>query len=502
MITVDKSRHWLEQQSIKRPSAIAFNYGGNDVMYKEFYEECLTAVKYLNDCGIKENENIGLLFEHTHVFFIVVNAIWLIGAVPVLFNSKIGRDEVANQAKRADVKIIIASGILFSDSSSRNTKTENPFSQFGIKLFFYEYKSTGQQNPNFPSVIYPEFDINKNALMLYTSGSSGKPKAAVHTFNSLFESVNATDQFSQLSENDVWLSSLPHFHIGGFMILLRALLTGGKVVYPNSLAFKEIKKSIEEFHPSHISFVSTTLLKFLEENFIPDINTKQVYLGGGPLDPNICLDAFKKGWPLVKSYGSTETCSMVTALHPEEIKLKPDSAGKAIEQNQIVILKNDKYELAKSPNDTGEIAIKCGSMFKEYYKDRATTSQKIIDGFYHTGDFGWLDNDGYLFVLSRREDIIITGGENVSAAEVEQIFMNLDSIRDVFVFGLPDIKWGQKLCAAIVAQNFTEDELKKSLKQKTAPFKIPKEFYFIEEIPRTELGKVNRALLFKMLKLD
>jgi O-succinylbenzoic acid--CoA ligase len=141
-------------------------------------------------------------------------------------------------------------------------------------------------------------------------------------------------------------------------------------------------------------------------------------------------------------------------------------------------------------------------MFKEYYNDGETTSKKIIDGFYYTGDLGWIDDEGYLFVLSRREDIIITGGENVSAAEVEQILLDIDSVSDVFVFGLPDKKWGQKLCAALVAKNLSAEELKIILKQKTAPFKIPKELYFIDEIPRTELGKVNRPLLLKLLKLD
>jgi O-succinylbenzoic acid--CoA ligase len=493
MITVNKTAHWLKQQSVSRPNAIAFNCDANKFTYKNFYEECLAAAQFLSGRGINENDNIGLLFEHNHKFFIAVNALWFIGAVPVLLNTKDTNDEILKQAKQADVKIIVA---------SKNYEAKYIFDQSGIILILPEDKIYRQNNLDFSSSALADFNINKNALILFTSGSSGKPKAAVHTFNSLFASVNATDHFSGLSESDVWLSSLPHFHIGGFMILLRGLLTGSQIIYPTSLAYEDIKKSIVEFQPSHISFVTTTLLKLLEENFIPSKKTKQVYLGGGPLNPDICLEAFKKGWPLVKSYGSTETCSMAAAMRPEEIQFKPDSAGKAIGQNQIAILKKDDNAISNLPDNAGEIIIRCDSMFKEYYNDGETTSKKIIDGFYYTGDLGWIDDEGYLFVLSRREDIIITGGENVSAAEVEQILLDIDSVSDVFVFGLPDKKWGQKLCAALVAKNLSAEELKIILKQKTAPFKIPKELYFIDEIPRTELGKVNRPLLLKLLKLD
>jgi len=143
-------------------------------------------------------------------------------------------------------------------------------------------------------------------------------------------------------------------------------------------------------------------------------NLKYVFLGGGPSQIELITEAVKKSWPIVKVYGSTETCSMITALYPEDTKSKPDSAGKPIGQNKIKITN-------KSQNELGEIAVSSKSLFKKYYNDQQTTNNKLQNGWYYTGDYGWIDNEGYLYIESRRDDLIISGGENISSYEVELI---------------------------------------------------------------------------------
>ncbi len=285
------------------------------------------------------------------------------------------------------------------------------------------------------------------------------------------------------------------------MIFVRSLLSGAICAFPNSLKHESIEESINKFQPTHISIVTPTLQKLLFNNFTPHKMPKAVFLGGGFLDTELCKEAISKGWAIVKVYGSSETCSMVAALSVNDFLLYPDSAGKAIGKNKIIIKNTNNSKNLRTEN-SDEILVESNSLFKEYFDDDELTKEKLVDGCYRTGDFGRIDEDGYLYIESRREDIVITGGENVSIREVESIIKTNKKVTDVFVFGINDKMWGQKLCAAVVAKDTNEEELKSFLRTKTPSFKIPKAIYFINEIPKSELGKVNRALLFSTLNLN
>jgi O-succinylbenzoic acid--CoA ligase len=347
------------------------------------------------------------------------------------------------------------------------------------------------------------FKIYNSALIMFTSGSTGNPKAIVHTFQSLYESVLALDSFSELSSNDTWFASLPFYHIGGYMILIRSLLTGSLVVYPASPKFEDINQTIKQSEPTHISLVPTTLRNLIDQNVKPNRNLKFVFLGGGPSETELILEAMGKSWPVVKVYGSTETCSMITALHPDELKLKPNSVGKLLGENKIKIMSLPAVLLAgKSKNDLDEVAVFSKSLFKEYYNDQLTTNNKLKDGWYHTGDYGWIDSEGYIYIESRKDNLIISGGENIISYEVESAIKKHPFVKDVFVFGLNEKKWGQIVCAAIVSETISEDVIKDFLKEKIAAYKIPKRFFIVSEISRNEMGKADRIELLKQLKLS
>jgi len=189
---------------------------------------------------------------------------------------------------------------------------------------------------------------------------------------------------------------------------------------------------------------------------------------------------------------------MVTVLYPFELKQHALSSGKSIGKAMIKIKNRSKSK----KNKTGEIIVKSKSLFKEYYNDPRSTNNKLKRNWYLTGDYGWIDDEGYLFVDSRREDLIITGGENVSVKEIESVMKTHKKIKDAVAFGISDKTWGQIVCAAIVSNKLTEEKIKIFLKEKIASYKIPKRFYFIKSIPKNEMGKVERNKLFKMLMLN
>jgi acyl-CoA synthetase (AMP-forming)/AMP-acid ligase II len=150
----------------------------------------------------------------------------------------------------------------------------------------------------------------------------------------------------------------------------------------------------------------------------------------------------------------------------------------------------------------GEIIVKSNSLFKKYYNDALTTTNSLKNGWYYSGDFGWINKNGFLYVGSRREDLIITGGENVSVKEIQNTILEIPFVKDAYVFGIPDKKWGQKVCAAVVLKNNAEKNLTSSLRTKLAGYKIPKQFYIVKNIPKNEMGKIKRLELFNQLKIS
>lgn len=487
MMLLNGKNFWLDEQANKIPGNPALISHSTKISYREFYDRCISAAKYFVNLGINENDHVGIFYDHNIDFFIVVNALWLIGAVPVPLSTRSNVEDISSLLEVADIKHLLIHEKLynqFSQTSIRNISV--------LRDEFYKTTSSIETSPQ------KYFSKDDPAVILFTSGSGGKPKAVLHTFNSLYESVKATDTFAELSEKDIWLASLPLYHIGGFMINIRALLSGAAVAYPETLKYDSIKTSLKLFNPTHISFVSTTLKNLLDDNFVFNKGIINIFLGGGPLDKNLCMQAINKGIPIVKVYGSTETCSMVTALHPSDFKRKPDSVGLPMNKSKIKIMN-------KNEDGVGEIVIKSPALFKKYYNDPLSTSDKLKEGEYFTGDFGRLDDEGYLYIESRREDIIITGGENVSVIEVENALKKIDGIKDAYSFAIENENWGQTVNAVVSLKensNLTEDKIKEKLRTHFTSFKIPKRIFFIDTIPRTELGKVNKQELLKLFKIN
>lgn len=483
MITISNKGHWLIEQASKCPNNKAIQTKLDFITYQKFFKESNLTANYLQTSGVEKNDHVGILYTHSYKFFVIVNALWFIGAIPVPLNTRKTTNEIEDEIHLADIKFLIVDDLLKSQLSSLNFK--NILDVNVIKIHETRDHNFKIQNS--------KFIIHNSALIMFTSGSTGNPKAVVHTFQSLYESVLALYSFAELSTDDTWLASLPFYHIGGFMILVRSLIAGSSIVFPTSPKFEDISQTIKQTNPTFVSLVPTILDRLIKGNIFPNKNLKYVFLGGGPLQNELIIEAVEKLWPIVKVYGSTETCSMITALHPDDIKSKPDSAGKAIGQNKIKIM---------GKNDVGEIAVSSKSFFKEYYNDQQTTNNKLQNDWYYTGDYGWMDDEGYLYIESRRDDLIISGGENISANEVELIIRTHPLVKDVIVFGLQDKTWGQIVCAAIVSETISEDAIKDFLKKKIASYKTPKRFFIVDEIPRNEMGKVNRTELLKLLKLS
>jgi O-succinylbenzoic acid--CoA ligase len=363
--------------------------------------------------------------------------------------------------------------------------------KFADKYFFSELPSAVNRSVE-KSI---KFTQSNTALILFTSGSTSKPKAVELTFANFYNSAGALNSEINFNTADSLLASLPFYHIGGFSIITRALIKGLPIILPNSLKPDDIYSAIQKFHPSIISIVPTTLKRFLDLNYLPDENLRCVFLGGGPIHNSITKNALSMGWRLFIVYGSTETCSMVTLLKTNEILERIDCAGKPIDDNRIFIKGSNGENLPA--NSEGTVVIKSRSVMKGFLNNN---SARGYSDEYFSDDIGFLDENGYLYITGRSDDVIISGGENINCREVDKHVLIFPGVDECYCFGLEDDEWGQVLCSAIVVDNhrdFKETDLMKFLKNRLASFKIPKRYFVVGSILKNDLGKVSKKELLK-----
>jgi o-succinylbenzoate---CoA ligase len=452
--------------------------------YSELDKLSASFAAYISD-KISKKELVGIYLDNSIEFIISVISLWKLGAVPVPLNLLAAEDELLKLVSITTLKTIITDEI-------HSQKIKHPGSVNLIPLDFrkFNFKKPSQR------FIISDFNENDEAVVIFTSGSTGGPKGVVHTFHSLLSSIINGNDILNHSAGDRWLASLPFYHIGGFQIICRALYYSVSIIIPESLQTNHLSKAIPEFKPTHASYVSPQLKRLLDNKIKPNDELRCSLIGGGFIDKNLLLDAKKLGWHPIKVYGSSETASFVCALSENDIEEKGDSNGKPIGTNQIKIVDEKGIEC---PFQTeGEIVIKSDSLFKNYLNNESETENKLKQDSYCTGDLGYLDDDGFLYVTGRKNEMIVTGGKNVNPLEVETAILKYQGIVDAAVFPVDDVEWGEIVCAAVVSSKKIDlKELRIFIKNTLSSYKVPKKIFFEDVLPKTSLGKIERSKLKK-----
>ena len=457
----------------ERADLTAIIKSDESISYKDLFTQAKQIAFVLSNKGIKKDNYIPLLIEDNFLFIKTVIALWFLGSIPVPLNTKLLDDEINLILDDHDFKFLV------SDKKSS-------FNHHKKELEIIDFNKITISNDETQTFSIPT--LVQEAVVIFTSGSTGRAKGVVHTFSSLINSIENGNEILNHKESDRWLASLPFYHIGGFQIICRSLYYGCSIIVPESLQTKQLADAILNYKPTHLSLVSTQLERLINQKVKPCKELQVSLIGGGFVDDELMFEADELGWKPNRVYGSSETASMVTAISANEIKDKPQSVGKPFKNVEIKI------------SDDSEILIKSNSLFKRYLGDEKETASKLKDEFFHTGDLGFVDDDGYLFIEARRNDLIVSGGENVNPIEVEKALIQIPFIKDACVFPKQDKTWGQIVAAAIViAESSVEEKtIKEMLKQKLAGYKIPKQFFFVDQLPRTSLGKLERNKIRKM----
>ena len=340
-------------------------------------------------------------------------------------------------------------------------------------------------------------DPDEVAVIMYTSGTTGLPKGAMLTHANLWwNNTNAMHQFDVL-ENDVTLVVAPLFHIGGLNVTtLLAWQKGAEVVLHRMFDPAACVEDIPRYGVTTM-FGVPAMFHFMSQ--VPDFDqadltsVRTLVCGGAPV-PEPLIKLFNgRGVPINQGYGLTETSPMVSFLSPEWSLVKVGSAGKAPLFGEIRIV-DDANQPISTPRTNGEICYRGPNLMKGYWRRPEATAAAIdAAGWFHTGDVGYLDEDGFLYVADRVKDMVITGGENVYPAEVESVLHDHPAVADVAVIGAPDQRWGEVVVAVVVVHeqaDLTLEGLREFAGGRLARYKLPTRVEVVDVLPRNPAGKV------------
>jgi O-succinylbenzoic acid--CoA ligase len=341
--------------------------------------------------------------------------------------------------------------------------------------------------------------------IIYTSGTTGRPRGVVLTIGNHWWSAMGSALNLGLRNDDRWLAVLPLFHVGGLAIVLRGAIYGIPVVLHERFDPAAALDAIDRQGVTIVSLVAVMLQRMLDlRDTTPfPAHFRCALLGGGPA-PRPLLDACAaRGVPVALTYGLTEAASQVATLAPADVPRKPGSVGQPLLPTEVRIVNDAGLEAA--PGEVGEIWVRGPTVTPGYHGQPRAGAAAIVDGWLRTGDLGHRDAEGFLYVVDRRSDLIISGGENVYPAEVEAVLLAHPAVAEVGVIGIPDSTWGQAPVAFVVpAAGWSPAEALAAevlafCRERLAAYKCPRAVRFVAALPRTAAGKLQRARLRDIL---
>jgi acyl-CoA synthetase (AMP-forming)/AMP-acid ligase II len=457
----------------------------------------------LNSLGHTKGERVALLTYNGHEFLEAFCAIAKTGLVAVPINWRLTTREVSYILKDCGVKSIIFDSEFSStieeirDKGREGSVIENWLEVRGCKLgFAFDYEQLLlSQEPEEPPVTAGGDD---NLFIMYTSGTTGLPKGAVHTHNTVFWSALNYSVTAGMYFNDIHLVSLPLFHIAALVSTITALYNGNSLVVLRSFDPQKSWSLIVDEKISTSPAVPAMLNFMLQvpgfEKY--DWSSLRWFMSGGSSLSVETIKAYKKiGIDVIQAFGMTEACGAVCMVGAEDGMRKAGSVGKAYFHTDLRIVDPDGVDLPVGKE--GEIIARSPTIMKEYWNDPEATATAIRDGWYHTGDIGVQDIEGFITIRDRIKDMVISGGENVYPAEVELVLMQHPDILEVAVIGQESHKWGESPFAVIVSKSpdLSGSEVLSHCEGKLARFKLPKGIAFVDELPRNSLGKVLKRQL-------
>jgi O-succinylbenzoic acid--CoA ligase len=481
---------WLASRVDVMPHKAALIAGDRTWSYRELDAEVTRAAHLLAGRGVNAGDRIATVLRNGLVAAVLPHAALRLDATLVPLNVRLSDAELTWQLGDASPRVIVVDERMAARVASAGAATVVSVHGDALPLGDAHIKSR--------PALRLSHDAESVAAMIYTSGTTGQPKAAMLTVGNFWWSAIGSALNIGSHADDRWLACLPLFHVGGLSIVMRSAIYGIAAVVHDLFDAEMVNRAIDEQAVTIVSMVAVMLERVLDarqDRAFPS-TLRCVLLGGGPASAALLDRCAAIALPVVQTYGLTECCSQVATLAPDEARRRPGSAGMVLYPNELRIA---AMEGGASADGAGEILVRGPIVMAGYAGRSDATARAIVDGWLHTGDIGRLDDEGYLYVLDRRDDLIITGGENVYPAEVESVLLSHPDIAEVAVVGVADARWGQRIVAVVRLRDEGGAEIDVAsldafCRARLGPYKVPREFRVAEEpLPRTASGKVRRG---------
>lgn len=490
------------RQGAAKPNKVLFEYREERITYAQFDMRVDKVAKALVDAGFARGTRVGFLGKNDPAYFELLFGAARAGLVMVPLNWRLAPDELRWIAQDAQIALIFA-----QTAFAAALEHEMP-PVIWIESGYAEWRDAATNH-----VTQEHGTQDDIAVQLYTSGTTGRPKGAQLTHRNLlcFRTLPPEEQpdWNRFTEDDVGLLVMPVFHIGGTGFGVQTIAAGASALVASEFDADQIMEAIATKGLSKL-FVVPTALRMLVDH--PRAATtdyariRTILYGASPIPLDLLRQAmalFRCGF--VQMYGMTETTGTVCVLLPEDHDPNGNdrmlSAGRAMNGVEIEIRSEDGAAL--TVGETGEICIRSPTVMAGYWNRPKETAEVLCtDGWFRTGDAGYLDHDGYLFIKDRMKDMIVTGGENVYPAEVERVLCEHPDVSEVAVIGVPSHKWGEEVMAIIVPANDApsrDHEIIAWARTRLAGYKLPKQIRYQPELPKGSTGKVLRRELRRLM---
>ena len=481
--------NWLLQRASLTPDRPALLCGNERWTFAELEARSRAIAHLLSRQGIRRGDRVGVLMRNGSGYVELVHALVRLGAVLVPLNTRLTVPEVDWQLRDARVQALIHDR--HNTDVARSVAAQGRIDLAWELLPDMDVADRGRDG----NKLLGELDLSSVHAIMYTSGTTGKPKGVMLTYGNHWWSAIGSALNLGLHDEDCWLACLPLFHVGGLSILFRSVIYGIPVVVHASFDADAVNRTIDHDRVTIVSLVPTMLQRLVDswgEAPFPS-SLRSVLLGGGPV-PRLLLERCADlRVPVLQTYGLTETASQIATLAPHDALRKIGSAGKPLLPAELRIELDGRIVPA---GEIGEIVLRGPMVMAGYFGQPDATERALKTGWLHTRDLGYLDDEGYLYVVDRRDDLIISGGENVYPAEVEAALLAHHAVEEAGVAGVPDERWGQVAVAAVKLKSgatVQPEALLDYCRERLARYKVPVRLEIVDALPRNAAGKLLRS---------
>ncbi|MBO9540508.1 o-succinylbenzoate--CoA ligase [bacterium] len=470
--------HPTAQARRLRPHQPAILFKGEVTTYEMLDRRVVRAAATLAALGVREGDVVAVWGANHPDWAAAAHALGRLGAILLPLNLRLTDEEIAWQLEHAGARLVLAD----ADRLSRGIRER--FRVVPLAEAFSE-----DESPAIPDTLDPD----RAHTILFTSGTTGRPKAVVLTWANQLASATASAAALGLNPRDRWLLAMPMFHVGGLNIVHRCALAQATVILHDRFSPEAMIQAMRDDGASMLSVVPTMLRRMLDQwgdRPLPS-SVRAILVGGAPIP----FDLVERCPQALPTYGMTEACSHVTLTRLGASDSERASSGTPLMGTDVRIV--DEARLPLPTGTPGAIEVRSPTVFEEYLHNPAATAAAKVDGWLRTGDDGYLDAQGCLHVLARRTDLIVSGGENVYPSEIEQALERHPGVAEAAVVGAPDPTWGQVPVAFVVLRDpgLSVSALRAQLAQGLARYKLPRDITVLDALPRLGSGKIDRRTL-------